>query len=86
MIHYWYVESLDDWTNEVLGKNQDFISDDQLFDGTKCSDGQAHRMWGYNDFDPVRKFIKSRAQAGIKFNVWHQFGNGVIMRWKLNLR
>ncbi len=79
--HKWYIEPDDTWTNEVLGKNQEFLSDDGIFDGVKCVDGKPHKLWRCKDYAFVAQLCKSRGQLKIKFKVWHQEGNGQIRLW-----
>ena len=80
--HKWYIEPINAFTNEVVSRNQDFLCDEQMFDGVLCADGKSHKLWGCaHGFSDVDKFMKSRACMGTVFKVWHQEGNGPIRVW-----
>lgn len=80
-VHKWFIEPLDAKTNDVLARNQQFLCDEQIFDGALCSDGKPHRLWGCTDYAFVSKFDKSRAQLGISYKIWHQEAQGKIREW-----
>lgn len=80
-IQKWYIEPLDARTNEVLAKNQEFLSDEEIFDGVRCSDGKPHRLWGCRDYAFVARLMRSRIKLMAVFLTWHQEGNGQIRQW-----
>ena len=81
VIHYWFAQPLDDWTNEVLSKNQRFLSEEAM---SERSRGIPYNMWACERYEFVRELINNRVRMNLRFKVWHKFGNGVLSRWKLN--
>lgn len=79
--HRWFIEPLNALTNEILAKNQEFLSEEQVFDGVKCEDGKFHKLWGCRDYRFVSDFLKNRRFFGSVFKIWHQEGNGQIRVW-----
>ena len=77
----WYIEPLDARTNEILARNQQFLSEEQILDGVWCSDGKSHRLWGCTDYAFVSRLIKSKAEMSAAFKVWHREGQGKIRPW-----
>lgn len=84
--HKWFIEPLDAKTNEILAKNQEFLSEEQIIDGIHCADGKPHKLWGCQRFDFIAKMFKSKAQLATVFRVWHQEGNGQIRLWVFTSR
>ena len=84
--HKWYIEPLNAFTNEVLAKNQEFLSDEHLFNGVQCIDGKQHKMWGCQDYGFVNTFLRSRVSLGCVFKIWHQGGNGQIRQWEFHVQ
>ena len=68
--HKWYIEPLDIWTNEVLGKNQEFLCDEGIVDGARCSDGKRHQFWACKNHAFVGKFEKKAVRLKLKFKIW----------------
>lgn len=79
--HKFFIEAHSDNTNEILGKNQRFLSEDQLYDGVKCADGKPHQLWGCPNYSFVKKLVKNKDRFGVDFTVWHQEGGGIIKEW-----
>jgi len=80
-IQKWYIEPLDAHTNEILARNQKFLSDEEIFDGVRCADGKPHCLWGCRDYAFVARLSRSRVSLMAVFLVWHQEGNGKIRQW-----
>lgn len=80
-IHKWYVEPLNAETNEILSKNQRFLSEEQIFDGVTCGDSKPHKLWGCDDYAFLAQLIKNRVRFGAEFQIWHQESNGSIRPW-----
>lgn len=80
-IHRWFIEPRNAYTNEVLARSQEFLSDEQVMNGVACADGQKHKMWACNDYAFVASFTQCKIFPPLVFRVWHQEGNGQIRLW-----
>lgn len=80
-VYKWFIEPLNTHTNEIIARNQEFLSDEHVIDGVKCADGRFHRLWGCVNYDFVAKLYKSRTHLGAIFKIWHQEGHGKIRLW-----
>lgn len=81
VFHSWFVEPLDAYTNEVLAKNQEFLSEEAVFHDVNCEDGKTHRLWGCKGYSFVNNLRNSRRALRLRFKVWHQQGHGQIREW-----
>ena len=88
----WLIEAVGDEktiqrTNEILGKNQEFICEEYLADVTKCSDGQEHKMWVCPNYAFLAEFCRRRSDWKTNFRIWQQEGNGKVrplsIAWRL---
>ena len=64
-----------------MAKCQDFICDEQLVDGARCEDGQAHKLWECPSYALIDQMERSREQFLVMFRIWHQDGKGKIRLW-----
>ena len=80
-IQKWYIEPLDARTNEILARNQEFLSDEEIFAGVRCADGKPHCLWGCRDYAFVARLMRSRVSLMAVFLTWHQEGSGQIRQW-----
>ena len=83
--HTWFIEPLSSFTNEVLAKNQEFLSDEYIVNGILCEDGKRHKLWRCVDYTFVSAFLKSRSM-GCVFSIWHQGGKGQIRQWEFHAK
>ena len=81
VLHNWYVEPLDAHTNEVLAKNQEFLSEEPVLHDVRCGDGKTHRLYVCKNYSNVNELRNSRMELRLKFTVWHQQGQGQIREW-----
>jgi hypothetical protein len=70
----YFLEPLDAFTNEILGKN---LPTENPMENTPCSDNCRHDLWrcGYMFFAKIRK---SREQINLRVKFWWQEGSGQI--------
>lgn len=80
-LHHWFVEPQNPQTNEVLMKNQEFLSEEQIFEGVKCEDGQRHSMVECKDYAFISSLLRLKKQLDLKFQIWHRDGRGKIRVW-----
>ena len=83
IFHKWYIEAIGDRktverTNEILGKNQEFICEEYLADGAQCNDGKEHQLWLCPNYAFLAEFCKRRTDWHTAFRIWHQEKNGQI--------
>ncbi|MEI6528735.1 MAG: hypothetical protein WCO10_03675 [bacterium] len=78
--YQWYVEPTDkEYTNEVISRHQDFITEVEHCLGVVCADGVARDLWGC-DSGFVTLLRNHRASLGLSYTVWCRTGNGKIRR------
>ncbi len=75
----WYIEPLDDWTNEVVGKqiNQSEIAENAFQKQIDCEDNKPHNLWECIP-ELINSLVHSKQKLGLRFRIWNQRGNGKI--------
>jgi hypothetical protein len=74
--YVWFIEALDDHTNEVIGKALQEAAEESLVRITP-TDKRQRKAWRCS-FDFLSSLEKSQAALGLKFKVYNQMGNGQI--------
>ena len=77
MSYVWYVEPLNDVTNEYISR--ELPPEDALRDQA-CEDGKRHNLWRCQYWFVA---LLNRSQQSLRFAAWVQEGNGQIRRWAL---
>jgi hypothetical protein len=80
----WFVEPLNEYTNEAVFRNQEFLSEDGIYRGVTCADGKSHNLCKCKDYSFIPKLIHSKStDSNLSFTVWVQEGQSAIRKWKL---
>ena len=72
----WFLEPLDNRTNEVIGKALGEMSEEN-FHQSIVFDGKRHNLWEC-PAQLVADFNRSRTNLGLRFLVYNRLGNGKI--------
>ncbi len=80
-VYSWYIEPLDEHTNEVIARElaQECDAPER---GRRCSDGKPHDLWRCRHI-LIERLRASRKRFNLRFRAYGQKGNGPIREWKL---
>jgi hypothetical protein len=79
----WFVEPLNSYTNEMVSRAQEFLSEDNVCRGVICADGKSHNLLRCKDYSLISKLFRSKAtDSSLSFRIWAQQGGATIRRWE----
>jgi hypothetical protein len=79
-VYTWYVEALDDRTNEIVAKGLGQDAEESFFGGVLIPpDERRHQLWRC-PFSVVNFLQKSKGSLGLKFQIYNREGQGKIRR------
>jgi len=78
----WFLEPIGGYSNELIVKALNELSEEALSFGIECCDGKVHSLVSCSHGFKAKVEESRQTDRNLKFRVWTREGNGPIRLWK----